>query len=342
VKTIVYNHQLEYFSSALFENYFSGMRLGVFDIETLGLNASQCQVVLAGIMEVGPDGSAVQTQYFIESLEEEPLLLSVLEEELNKFDVILTYNGRHFDVPFITKRGQALCSPDYRICPYNLDLYLIINGHCDFKHYLPNLRQCSVEEYMGVALSRADEISGKESIQLYYDYLECAVPEQKQALESKILLHNHDDLVQLYRIMPAVQQTNLHSAMNALGFPVKGRCGWPDLFARTIRVSPKELTVSGEYCGHGINYTSYSSHEQPYQCTFVSDGTFAFSFPAENIKGSRIINARMFLDDTSPLEHLGGYVNGFLILEEKNKRNFSEINTITKKLLEHFMEITPV
>ena len=338
MKTLKYNHKLEYFTSRLFENYFSGMRLGVFDIETLGLNPASNEVVLAGIMTVEPDGTAVQTQYFIENLQEEALLLEILHEELNKFDIILTYNGRHFDVPFITKRGQALCGPDYRITPYNLDLYLIINGHADFKQYLPNLRQCSVEEYMGVALSRDDEISGKESIQLYYDYLECRDYDEKQALETKILLHNHDDLVQLYRILPVIQQTNMHSAMYSLGFPVKGTDGWPDLFARTIRVGTRELTISGEYIGIPLNYTSFSTPEHPYECNFAPDMTFRIIAASENIKGNRFINALAIADDISSLENLPGYVNGYLILEEKNKRNFQEINMITRKLLEKFMK----
>ena len=338
MKTIKYNHKLEYFTSRIFENYFGGMRLAVFDIETLGLNPSSNEVVLAGIMTIEPDGNAVQTQYFTEDLAEEALLLEILREELNKFDIILTYNGRHFDVPFITKRGQTLCSPDYRITPYNLDLYLIINGHADFKQYLPNLRQCSVEEYMGVALSRDDEISGKESIQLYYDYLECQDDDEKQALETKILLHNHDDLVQLYRILPVIQQTNMHSAMYALGFPVKGADDWPDLFVRTIRVGTRELTISGEYTGNAVSYTLFSTEEQPYECSFSPDMTFRFTVASENIKGTRFINAAAVLDDTSCLENLSGFVNGYLILEEKNKRNFQEINMITRKLLEKFMK----
>lgn len=338
MKTIRYNHNIEYYTSKLFDTYFGGMRLGVFDIETLGLNPVSNEVVLAGIMTVEPDGSAVQTQYFIENPDEEKLLLEVLCEELNKFDIILTYNGRHFDIPFITKRGQSLCGPDYRITPYNLDLYLIVNGHADFKQYLPNLRQCSVEEYMGVSLSRDDEISGKESIQLYYDYLGCTDSDEKQALETKILLHNHDDLVQLYRILPVIQQTNLHSAMYSLGFPVRGLCGWSDFFARTIRISARELTVSGDYYGPAVSYTSFSTPQQPFECSFTSDGTFRFSLPLYNIKGSRFINVCELFEDTAELEKLGGYVNGFLILEEKNKRNFSEINMITKMFLENFMK----
>ena len=338
MKKITYNHKLEFFTSKLFETYFDGLSMAVFDIETLGLNPAENQVVLAGIMTVDKHGNGVQTQYFIENPEEEALLLTVLQEELNKFDVILTYNGRHFDVPFITRRGQLLCNPDYHIKPYNLDLYLIINGHADFKQYLPNLRQCSVEEYMGVALNREDEISGKESIQLYYDYMDCSAPDEKQALETKILLHNHDDLVQLYRILPVIMQTNFHSAMYSLGFPVKGRCGWPDIFARTIRISARELTVSGEYYGNPVSYTLFSTLEQPYQCNFNSDKTFNLLLPLQNIKGSRFVNILSLFQDDAAFESFGGYVNGFLVLEEKNKRNFSEINMITKKLLEKFME----
>ena len=66
--------------------------------------------------------------------------------------------------------------------------------------------------------------------------------------------------------------------------------------------------------------------------------TFRFTVASENIKGTRFINAAAVLDDTSCLENLSGFVNGYLILEEKNKRNFQEINIITGKLLEKFMK----
>ena len=60
-----------------------------------------------------------------------------------------------------------------------------------------NLRQDENGDYI-IAIR---DKGGKESIQLYCDYLECRDYDEKQALETKILLLTHDVLVQLYRIL---------------------------------------------------------------------------------------------------------------------------------------------
>jgi hypothetical protein len=39
------------------------------------------------------------------------------------------------------------------------------------------------------------------------------------ALEKTILLHNHDDIMQLYRILPVIEKSRFHRAMSSLGFP---------------------------------------------------------------------------------------------------------------------------
>ena len=93
MKKIQYNHKLEYFSSGLWERYFGGMSFCVFDIETLGLSPAFCPVVLAGVMTVGSSGDCLLTQYFAETPEEEKELLLTLADYLNRFDLIVTYNG---------------------------------------------------------------------------------------------------------------------------------------------------------------------------------------------------------------------------------------------------------
>ena len=77
--------------------------------------------------------------------------------------------------------------------PYNLDLYLVLNGHSPIKKFVPNLKQKTVENYMGLWQSRTDEISGAESVELYNTYEKTG----REDLESKILLHNSDDVIQL-------------------------------------------------------------------------------------------------------------------------------------------------
>ncbi len=341
MKVIKYEHQLTYFSSKLLDFYMGGRDFCVFDIETLGLNAAHNELVLAGIMTVDSDGKCEITQYFLEDLEEEVYMLSVLRDHLNQFDVMLTYNGRHFDVPFIKKRAAALKLYDYDINPYNLDLYLVINGHSQFKYRLENLRQSTIETYMEMDDGREDEISGKESIQLYYDFAGCKDPEKKAEIKEKILLHNHDDIMQLYRILPVIRQTDFHSAMNALGFPVRGENGWPDLYVRIARATPLGLTIAGNYIGKPISYSSFSTPERPFDCAFNIDKNFEFIYKTQKYKDNLFINAKEIFGETSQFEKYGGYANGFIVLSQKNKRNFLEINMMTKELLHKFMSDNP-
>ena len=167
MKIYEYQHKTDFFSSKILDRYFEGMRLGIFDIETLGLSPERAECVLAGLMKVAPDGSCTMRQYFAESAREEAQLLNKLFTDLNGFDYLLTYNGKHFDLPFITKRAQRLGLAESRVRPYNLDLYLCLNGHSEIRNILPSLKQKSVEAYMGLAPARGDEIDGKESITLY-------------------------------------------------------------------------------------------------------------------------------------------------------------------------------
>lgn len=340
MKVIKYEHKAEYFSSKIFDQYFGGMSFCVFDIETLGLRPMHDALVLAGIMTVDPDGNCCITQYFLEDTEEEAYMLAVLQDELNKYDVILTYNGRHFDVPFITKRAEILGFENYRITGYNLDLYLIINGHSYFRHMLDNLRQSTIEIYMGLESSRDDDISGKESILLYLDFSVCKDPVKKDAIRERILLHNHDDILQLYKLLPVLLQTDMHSAMNALGFPLKGEKGWPDLFVRGCRATPQALTVSGVYTGKPLSYTAFSTPEHPFQCEFRPEGEFTFVWPVQKFKGNVFINIRELIGESPELEKYPGYVNGFVVLLQQNKKNPLEINMVSRELIKNFMNTT--
>ena len=344
MKKIQYNHKLEYFSSGLWERYFGGMSFCVFDIETLGLSPAFCPVVLAGVMTVGSSGDCLLTQYFAETPEEEKELLLTLADYLNRFDLIVTYNGRHFDVPFIKQRAAACGLSEFSVKPYNLDLYLVIKGHSPFRQILTSLSQSSIEEYMGLSVGRLDEISGKESVELYYKYLKCTDPAFKSELMEKILLHNHDDLVQLYRILPIIKQTDLHSAMSALGFPVKGQDGWPNMSVQKINLSSRALTVSGILPESSCDYTPYSCFSSGFDFwswDISKDGSFELTLPTEKRKGSSFANLRALQVETDGLKLLGGYVNGFLILSESNKRNPLEINMLTRELLFKFMAETP-
>lgn len=338
-------HHLDCYTSRLLERYFGGMTMGVFDIETMGLNPSLGEVVLAGFLQVSADGTGLVTQFYAESKQDEPQLLQAISQKLQEFDYILTFNGKHFDLPFIAKRAelQGLSSNLTGLC--NLDLYLVLHGHSSLKQVTGSLKQKNVEDYMGLHTDRKDEITGAESVQLYEDYLIETDSHKKDALKQKILLHNHDDLLQLYRILPVLQQTDMHRAMSYLGFPLQGICGWPNLSVSRIRVDFKGVTIDGTYrIPHGctgFSYLSYDSGSAPYSCQFTAGGQFQFLIPTQRHKNSHYLQLNRFFDDWSSLEKYPACVNGYLILSEDNVSNYLEINMFTQEFLRRFMEETP-
>ncbi len=307
-----YEHQAEYFNSKILNKYLGGMRLGVFDIETLGLYPKYNPMVLAGIMSVSPDGDCNLRQLFAETArpDEERFLLKALENELSKLDCILTYNGRYFDIPYVKERAAKLGLCGYQIHPFNIDLLLFLRHHSALRDTIGSLKQKNVESYMGLAPSRDDEISGGDSVMLYKEFEKCPDENRKAALREKILLHNHDDLLQLYKILPVILQTDIHGAMNKLGFPVKGECGWGNLHVNSIKVTSGGLSVSGTYCGESLAFRSFATREMPYSCIFDTDHSFTAQLPLRGLKAKL----------TDPME----------------------INELAKALLVRFMRDNPV
>ena len=281
-----YTHQIEYFDSKILNRYIGDMRLGVFDIETLGLHPKYDPMVLAGIMGIEPDGSCLVRQLFAENAkpEEEKLLLTELQNELSHFDCILTYNGRYFDVPYVNERAARLGMSDCTVAPFNIDLLLFLRHYSGLRDAIGSLRQKNVERYMGLSPDREDEISGGESVLLYKEFEKCPDENKKDALREKILLHNHDDLLQLYKIFPVILQTDIHAAMNKMGFPVKGICGWPNLHVQKIKITASALSVSGVHRGAQISFRSCITPEMPYSCVFNPDKSFLIELPVPGMK----------------------------------------------------------
>ena len=91
-------------------------RLVYFDLETTGLSGGAGMVAfLAGVGEWTPDGFRT-TQFLLPSFAAERALLHALNAYLGDDAVLVTYNGRTFDVPVMEVRGemqrvpQVVCS----------------------------------------------------------------------------------------------------------------------------------------------------------------------------------------------------------------------------------------
>src|SRR3989442_9731983 len=75
-------------------------KVAILDIETTSLEADAGVLVGAGLMSEAGRGEYLEAK----RTSEEKSLLSKLAKRLESYDVIVTWNGRSFDIPFLTTR----------------------------------------------------------------------------------------------------------------------------------------------------------------------------------------------------------------------------------------------
>lgn len=325
MKKLIDHLHIDRYASKTFHMYFKGRSFAVFDIETTGLSPVYCKVILSGILLVkGVDCQVIQ--FFADQVEDEKEIIRQTVDILKSVDYIITYNGRHFDIPFMEKRARKH-KIEFDICPYNLDLYLIVNGHSELKTVLPNLKQKSIEIFMGLASGRDDEISGKESVDLYHRYMDT----KSFDLERKILLHNHDDLIQLYRILPVISKVNFHKAMFKLGF-IAG-----NYLIKRAHMAGRDLHVLGQQLAEPLDYISFPTEEAPFSLIMDSvSREFELTIPGQAEAGAIYFDAQAILGErVSEIKKYPSVTNGYLIAEEYGKINYMEINAF---LLTFFKE----
>jgi len=159
----------------------------ILDIETTGLSPLYTEAILVGIIYY-EDSNWKITQIFCDKRQEEKELLVELQTYIKETHMLITYNGHAFDIPYLNKRYKHH-QLDYQInINMNFDLYRVIRSSKKALN-LPNYKLKTIEEYLGIY--RQDEISGKESVELYNRYEQSP----SQELRDIILLHNYDDIL---------------------------------------------------------------------------------------------------------------------------------------------------
>ena len=164
----------------------------VFDIETTGLSSKFCKVILVGIVYNYKNKTIIKQFFALNEYEEKELLLAFIEE-ISSFDKHITFNGFTFDIPFLNSRFKK----------HNIDFSLNKNDDIDIlrlvkpykeKLSLIDCKLKTIEKYIGI--NRSDVISGKESLELYKEFIST----QDKNLKDKILLHNYEDVYYLAKI----------------------------------------------------------------------------------------------------------------------------------------------
>lgn len=335
---------------ALFpRDYFAGKSYAVLDIETLGLTPGRTPAILCGLVTPLPSAGgtphterALATQFLVEDIsgnEDEQAMLLALEEALDGVDFLITFNGRSFDIPFLEKRREVVGLPP---APqrFNLDLLPIVRHCSDIPKFTPNLKQKTLENFSGLWDDRTDTIDGRESISLYYDF----VANGDAAARDKILLHNRDDIVQLFRLTDILRRADMHYAAYRFGFPCG--CGTCRLLLDEILLAKEDLTARGRVVA--------ASPRSPEELIHFGDGgpswrfhggRFTLSVPTLLYEGLQVADITGMAERdprTAPL--LAKAVpsdllqDGYLLLAQNGEVAYAHCNALIKGLLERILE----
>lgn len=319
--------------SNLWDFYFQGMNVGVLDIETTGLKPAVNKFVLGCVTD---DAEGVLYQMLAETRREEKETLIEYMKQVSKMDVIVTYNGRHFDVPFLRRRLEEFTLGRNVYMPYNLDLYLVVNGYSSIRQSVPNLKQKTLENYMGFWMDREDEISGAESVELYNLYEKTKDPDAKR----RILLHNNDDVRQLTRLTSVTSKCDFHRAMYGLGFPVKPvKDEMPIMNVEKIRVNKDFIIAEGIQSvkdgQRAVEYRSFPMGSMSAETRFSSrKRDFEIKIPIMRQSGVVVTDILEVLGDGA--EEFKQYPlceNGFLAVEDRQGLKYRELNHLVKAVI---------
>ena len=323
MKIIEKNIEYMDFNLKSFNTIFQGMNFAVFDIETTGLSSSYASIMLSGMILVR-NGKADFIQLLAERPQDEEKLLIETFKRLASVDYVVTFNGHRFDIPFIIERKEKLLpNEDLPELPYNLDLYRIVNSYSDLRSMLPDLRQKTVERFMGLNHCRMDKISGEDSVKMYREYLKNGDKE----LERQILLHNSDDIELLYALIPVIHYCDFHRALCFTGFPVKDMG-----IIYQIKLTKKQLTIKGNLA-NPFSYENFPVLGSNYylNCNGKT-GDFTMDIPVEPLN-NYVICDLMAIDKNFKTEGIPDVTSGYMILSKDSIPSYSSICMLGSSIL---------
>lgn len=178
--------------------YYTPEDLVFLDIETTGLWASQ-PLFLIGLLYYS-EGQIVIKQYFARHYSEEKAVLAAANELLQQFKVVVSYNGKRFDVPYIT--GRSVEHRLFYSYPHH-QVDMLYHARRRFKGKLPDCRLITLEEHL-LNFEREDDIPGFLIPETYHRF----VQKQDINLVQPIIDHNRLDLLAMARLFEIVDHTS--------------------------------------------------------------------------------------------------------------------------------------
>ena len=162
-------------------------RVLFLDTETTGLSGGAGTVAFeVGLGFIEPRGMVIR-QYVMRDYSEEPAMMAEIASLISRFDTIVSFNGKSFDLPLL----------ESRMVMSRIRLPLTQMPHLDLLHasrrvYKLRLKRCSLSalEEAVLGCGRHDDLPGSQVPQRYFDYMKTG----EFALLEDVLRHNYEDV----------------------------------------------------------------------------------------------------------------------------------------------------
>ena len=165
------------------------------DLETMGLFAGQ-PLVVAGLASLRPDNTIVVEQYVVRDFPDELALLAEVNRQVGSHRVMVTYNGKSFDLPFLTGRSAYY---GVKLKPPGVHFDLL---HFCRRAWRDELEGCSLRsiEQAILGISRETDLPGALVPEFYYEYLRTG----NAGFLKPIVDHNRQDVVSLVNVFSSL------------------------------------------------------------------------------------------------------------------------------------------
>ena len=179
-------------------------RILFIDIETTGLSREHTDLYMIGCGWFDRDGYNT-IQWFADSSDDEASLIEQFNDYIiDRFTLLIHYNGNHFDIPYLRYKADKYGLPDPFDSIESYDIYAAIKPYKNTLG-LSSLRQREIEQLLDI--NSDDPYTGRDLIDVYHRYVKAPSDE----LLEPLLYHNNEDLKGMAYILPVLYYTEIGS-----------------------------------------------------------------------------------------------------------------------------------